>query len=273
MKSFHENIKDIPPDIKCIQTGKGNFQNWPKGDCFFGVPSDALYGRKELDSIPKSTTSFHFYLGSNCVELLQSFAESDYIETVNELYIGNSCYNKGDGRDYRDVVSVLEKYSFPSLKHLELGVWQLFSNSHCAFGNLGNITNILTGMPNLEELFIYGNFVLEEAIELNKLKILQVQIDDYVTGINSGYPSVSSIFNILSSVLPNLKSMYLDLEKDEEQPFYKIPEVLMTGGNLPSLESFEIAGPLEEASLEKLRNSQFSQKPGIKFYLEDANGF
>ncbi len=270
MNQFLKDIDNIPPNIKCIQGDKGTFRNWPIGDCFFGVPESKLYGRETLIDLPESTTRFHFYLGSESKALVQSFVGSNFIATVESLYIGNSSYNNGKGREYSDIINELEKSpGFPNLRLFSIGVWQLFSNSHCWFGNLGNITNLLDKMPNLEVLSINGNFILDKPFHLSKLKSLFVEIDDYVTCINGGYPTVLTISNLLSSFLPKLTDLYVNLECTEDSPSYVIPDALLAGDLFPELEEFELVGQFIPGSKEKLSNSQFALKPGCKFFIED----
>ena len=207
MDAFELAMSGVPSEQKCIQR-VGRFNNFPADDCFFGVPSDRLYGREPLGTLPESATRFHFYLGSDALSLIDAFTKSKYAATASHLSVGDSCYGYGSGRDYSAVVESLSSGFFPALRSLELGVWELFSNSHCLFGRLGDVTLLFDRMPALEELGVYGCFELASPVALPTLRRLQVELGDPVTGVHGGALAQATFANLLCSSMPNLADVY-----------------------------------------------------------------
>src|SRR5262245_20718441 len=99
LDAFDLEMSGVPPERKCIQR-IGRCNSWPANDCFFGVPSDHLYGREPLEKLPESATGSHFYLGSHALNLIDAFTKSKYAATATYLAIGDSCHSsKQSGRD------------------------------------------------------------------------------------------------------------------------------------------------------------------------------
>lgn len=264
---FINEFLKISPNLRNIQTTSGKFINWPVGDCFLGIPSDEVYGIHALAELPEHITGFHFYLGSNIENLISAFVDSQYPKNIKRLFIGD--YAKGSGRDYANIVSILSNTYFPNLEVFELGVWQLFSNAHCLYGNLGNISPLLSQMPNLKSLHLYGKFDFSYPIELNKLEELSITSDDPVTGVNAGASSELSILNLLSSNYPNLKQAYIDLENDKSNEQYQLPKSFLSGKNTPKLQQLEITGIFLSGEKQKLKNSMLLQNSDLKVLVED----
>ena len=195
----------VPEQQRCYQSIWGTHRNWPIADCFFGVPSSASYGRKRFTSVPFFCRGFHFYLGADQQDLFDSYIESDWPAWTRSLHIGNSSYDLGKGSDYSRLMASLARTDFPRLEKLELGVWQLFCNSHCLFGQLGNLDGLGSRMPRLTSLSLFGNFELQEPLSIPTLERLDVQTDDPITCLNGGPLDVETVQNIFRSSFENLR--------------------------------------------------------------------
>ena len=258
---------EIPLEQRCYQSRSVKVRNWPAGGCFFGVPSDKLYGRKPLTKLPSHSTGFHFYLGSDQPVIFDSYLASNHPQTTTSLHVGDSCYEFGIGLEYAQMTESLLQCSFPKLRKLSLGVWELFSNSHCFYGDVGRIDGLGTFMPELRELAIYGKYQLQSPLSIPKLEILHVVIDDPATGINGGPPSVNTVANLLSSAFPNLRELYIDLEIDDDNLRYSIPDTLLADNVFPRLKKFQLVGNFRKGEKERLLNSPLLCNKNVKLHL------
>jgi hypothetical protein len=263
------SFAEIATGNRSYQSNVGKFCNWPIGDCFFGVPTDELYGRKPLVSIPGDSRGFHFYLGADQQRLFDSFLNSDLPQSTTSLHVGNSCYRLGKGRDYSQLTASLLAREFPNLKALELGVWQLFSNSHCAYGNVGTIDGLGLKMPELRNLSIYGNFLLHHPFSIPQLEKLHITVDDPVTGMNGGPLDIDSVSNVLSSSFPNLRELSVDLGMEDETLCYSVPDSLANNNAFPQLAEFELVGTFRRGDKNRLLRSPLFQEATVKIYVDD----
>lgn len=259
----------VPPNDRCMQTEAGQFRNWPDGDCFFGVPVDEQYGRQPLTQIPQHAAGFHFYLGTDQQALFDSYLASAWPACTRRLHIGSSCYRLGTGRDYARLTESLSRVDFPNLETLELGIWQLFSNSHRACGDVGCLDAFTSRMPRLRHLFLYGKCELNRPLSLPHLERLHVIADDPVTGMNAGAIDASTVDHLLRSSLPRLQELYVDLETDEDDIVYAIPDSLLTGRPFPELTTFELAGLFQPGTQQHLQQTPWFNHKTIKVHLGD----
>ena len=259
----------VPVEQRCYQFRSASFWNRALADCFFGVPPDSLYGRHPLTSIPSGATGFHFYCGADQHALIDSFIESDLAESTTSLHVGSSCFDFGNGLDYRGLTASLMQADFPRLETLELGVWQLFSNSHCVYGRVGNIDTLGTRMPALKHLYLYGHCELRTRLSLPHLETLHVVVDDPAAGINGGPLDSLTVSNILSSSFPNLRKLFVDLEIDEDDVSYSVPDVMMTDDVFPRLTAFELVGNFHAGERQRLMNSAMLRNKHIKLHLDE----
>ncbi len=261
------SFAEVPLENRCYQSRFAKYRNWPVGDCFFGAPSDGLYGRKPLTELPRNSTGFHFYLGSERRCIFESYLASSCPQATKSLHIGDSCYALGEGREYARLTESLLQCSFPKLRSLELGVWQLFSNSHCAYGDVGQIDGLGTSMPELRELYIYGKCQLLSPLSIPNLEILHIVVDDPATGLNAGAPDEKTVSNILSSSFPKLRKLYIDLEIDNANLRYSIPETLLASNAFPHLTDFELVGNFGMGERERLLNSPLLYNQRVTVHL------
>lgn len=270
---MHFNIDMVPEDQRCIQSDTGQFQNYPMGECFFGARADALYGLIPFKAVPPKTTGFRFLLGGSQHFLLNSFLDSEFPKQTERLSVGSSSDDLGSSLDYSSLTESLAQVDFPNLEVLELGVWHLFCNAHCAFGQIGEIESLNSAMRNLKRLFLYGNCSLQSPLNLPYLEELQLVSDDEVTCINGGAVDADTVSMLLSSNLPNLKKVFLDLDVYNESVCYTIPESVMMSDAFPRLTYIELCGDFREGDRDRLRNSPSLNRPDQRVHLDTMRDF
>ncbi|UII25126.1 hypothetical protein LVD15_17675 [Fulvivirga maritima] len=266
--AFQNEILKIPIEKRCVQTRGGSW-NLPLEDCYFGVPESELFGWTPLHEIPAHTKGFHFYLGSDGHSLIHEFVKSEYPEQIERLSIGNSSFALGSGLNYEHIAKVLSSAKFPDLKVFQLGVWELYHNAHGSYGNLGDVTEILKSMPNLEVLLLGGAFTLQSPVTLANLKDISVLIDDPITGTNGGSIDDDTFNHLQESFFPELTEAFLDLECDDSNEDYKISKALISGASWPKLQKIEFTGLYNHDEQQKMKNSQFVINNNIKVYFSD----
>lgn len=285
MEPFEIATSAVPSERKCIQGTTRRLTNFPVGDCFFGVPPDPLYGREPLETLPASATRFHFYLGSDAVDLIAAFTKSKFAAAVTHLSIGDcsyaadcdyeyaaedSSYADGSWLDFTAVVNTLGGGRFPSLRSFNLGVCQLFHNQSCGYGRLGNVTRLFDAMPSLEELGLYGCFELASPVVLPVLRWLGVLLDDDNTGMNGGAISQGTFENLLCSQMPNLTEAFIDLKVTDSEATYAFPDSFLTGANVPSLTAIEFEGSFAPDTRERWGSSELARRPGLRIVFSSS---
>ncbi len=264
LSEFDRVFLNLPNDIRCHEQGINDNTGKEYNFCVFGVPSKPWAGRKRILKIPDEVNEFHFLMGQGGYDLIFEFAHSNYVNKVEVLCIGDSCYTNNSGVDYRDITGAIEKVTFPKLKSLSLGIWELYSNSHCMYGKIGNVTRLLQNNHMIIELDLGGHFELDDNINLDKLTNLSVQLDDQVTGINGGLISQNTLNHLLGSFYPALECLYLDLRCDDEnnknESGYICPDDFLSGKNFPSLKACYIGGGFAKGQKYLLLNSVLTSK-------------
>ncbi len=206
-------------------------------------------------SFPRRLHSAKILMGRHGANFIRALAASPAAAQVETLSIGwsHDLYGGQEGvQDYSDIVACLAQHQWPSLRTLSLGGFELLYNGHAAYGRIGNITKLLTGMPGLEELDLAGNFVLDQPLQHAKLKVLDVILDDPVTGMNGGAPSQASIEAVLASDLPALGNLGLDLEctpDDDTTADYAFDPDSLGRDRFPALKRFMLAYAGSEENL------------------------
>ncbi|NQU47481.1 MAG: hypothetical protein HQ519_02440 [Planctomycetes bacterium] len=251
-----------------MQSSPGKW-DLPMNHCFFGVPQDESYGWTVLQAVPDEVRGFYFYLGGEPEELLSDFSASQYPAKLEILAIGNSSFSRGKSLDYRALIQAIGVARFPKLRQLELGVWELFSNSHCMYGELGDVTKILSNSPMVEVLGLYGSFGITDALNFACLRDLTVTLEDDTTGVNGGFIEQTTLSHLLNSEFPNLEEAFLDLICEDDEYGYKFPETFLTGANLPKLKKLEICGGFAAQEKERLLASALGKKAGLILHHDD----
>lgn len=267
MDKFQELVNQLPVDKKCIQSAPGTW-SLPLGYCFFGVPQSDFFGWASLHEIPATCHGFHFYLGGTPLDLITAFSKSTFPEQIELLVIGDSSYAAGMSLDYSNLVRALQNVKFPNLKELQLGVWELFSNEHCMYGKVGDVTNILMNTPKLRKLGLYGQFELSAPISCKDLKELTIELEDSITGFGGGFVSNKTFSNLLDSAFPSLEQIVINLSCEDDTYGYRFNEHFLSGINIPSIKRLEIAGGFAEGEKEKLQSSPIYKKKDVLFYLD-----
>jgi len=268
MSNFQDAILNIPANHRCVQMTPGVW-NLPLNYCFFGVPQSDYFGWSVLDKVPVNTRGFHFYLGADAEELILEFSKSEYPQQINSLVIGNSSFNLGGSHDYRKLIRIIENTNFPNLKQLELGVWELFHNSHSLYGTLGDISTLLKNTPNVEKLELFGLFDLPQNINLPALKQLKITQEGDLMSTDGPFISNSTLGSILETKLPALEVIEMDLLHDEDQYGYEFPETFLLGNSLPKLKNLEISGGFKPQEKERLMNSALVSRPDFSCYVSE----
>ncbi len=259
----------VPAEQRCYQSDTGRFQNLPSGDCFFGARPDASYGMLPLTAIPQDASGFHFYLGGRQQALFESFLASELPQRTERLLVGNSSDDLGSGRDYSRLTAALATTEFPDLEFLALGVWQLFCNSHCLYGRVGEIDALAEVTPKLKRLELYGNCALQSPLRLPSLEVLTLIVDDEVTGVDGGAVDPETVLNLLSSDFPNLQDLYIDVRIGSESPRYSVPDSMFESDVFPGLRRIELAGNFHDGDKERLLNSPVVGHSGQTVSLDE----
>lgn len=267
MSRLQDLVAAIPSEHRCIQSSPGAW-NLPLNSCYFGVPQSEDFGWTTLEQLPDDLTHCHFFLGGEPVELLQEFAQSPFPRRLKTLAIGNSCYSIGKGLDYSQLITAISQTEFPELQSLHLGVWELFSNSHCMYGKLGDVTNLIRNCPKLVQLGLYGSFNLTQQLTFANLIDLHIQLEDPTTASNGGFINQQTLNSILSSEYPQLREVFLDLECEDDDYGYQIPSGFQPQESMPKLKAYELAGGFTNGSIQLVRQA-FKHQPDLQLHVEE----
>lgn len=281
MNQFYQELLKLPKSIR--QMGK---------KCIVGIEiKDLIYtnliDKTEISTADSSTNEikeFSIFLGSDAENIIQAFVDSDFSKNLEVLQIGVNSENTGHPLDYRKIAKILSEAAFPNLHTFSFGEWLLISNSHCLYGKLGDITQILSNMPKLNYLKLGGQFELNSPIILNHLTELIVNLDDPMTAGNGGYISQDTLNNLLNSKFPKLETVWLDLDLDwaVDDEFkridglptncqdYKLTNDFIDGKSWSNLKQIEFSGGYAKGELDKFFNSQFVKNNQIKAIYDSA---
>ncbi|MCH1920160.1 hypothetical protein L9G15_12035 [Shewanella sp. A3A] len=237
--------------------------------CSFGIPSSATESGQPLLTLPSDCSDFEFAMGEQGLALVRAYAASAFPAQTESLLIGDSSYNPQMGRqDLRPLIEAIKHTPFPKLKQLYLGEYLLFVNGAGATCPLGDVTPILQHAPQLAELSLVGNFSLSQALNFPELTELDIQLDDCHSNINGGPISNDTLAALLSSPMPKLTTLCLDLEI-EPAVEYSLPACFFDGHLLPALSRLEIAGQFCQGEVERLAASPLCQRDGFKLFIDD----
>lgn len=262
MTTFDEMLAEWPLAQRSVQIGVGGAAR-----CFVGVPSDVGQGRVPLTAMPAAPTGMCFLAGGEQSELVAAFVSSPYASTVELLRIGTSSYGRGrGGLDYRACVHALTGAHLPSLRRLDLGIWDLFSNSHASYGTVGDVTRLLQGLPHLHALGLFGLFTLSQPLVLPQLRELSLNIDDPVTGHDLGPPAAETVALLLSADMPQVREIDILMEWPPPQGTtpWRLPRAFLQGASVPRLEHLTLpAQMLADGEAEVLLSSPLAGRVRI----------
>ena len=267
MDTFQNEVFKVPKKWRCIDN---SFHDNNSSEIYFGVEHEKEDNLTILELVPAYVKGFHFYNGGLMHSLISSFSASSFPSKIESLSIGNSSYAETPiNRDYVEMIEALENCNFINLKNLHLGYWHLYSNSHCLYGTLGDVTSILKHSPNLECLGLYGNFKLSLSLPFDRLKSLTIKLNDPYTYVNGGFITQSTLDFILESQFSMIEEVYIDLECNDDDYGYTFPDKFLDGLTMPQLKKIEIVGGFAIQEKERLLKSPFTKKNNIKFYFDD----
>lgn len=216
-----------------------NFHNVdPSLWSFLGLTKFKLIDFSRETCLLDGPTTFLFYLGHDpkYLPVIEAFVASEAPANATHISLGNSSYSFG-GRgpiDYGKHLDTLSKAHYPKLTSASLGTWELYCNSHEAFGKLGNITSLLNTMPIVEKLYLFGHFSVDE-LSLPHLTSLEVWVEDF--GWNEQAISQTTLNNLLQSAQPEKLTLILGFEDEPEKSIqYRFEPNLFDNPNLKNLE-------------------------------------
>lgn len=260
MESFEQAIEKIDINQRCVQVRDDEAYTGSVNDCWFGVPSWEEHGRMPLETLPQTIRNIFFFMGSSQQELVEAFTRSNQCKTVEHLAIGCSSFSREYPLDYTGAVAALKTADCPNLKSLVLGAWELFHNEHCAFGTIGDVTEVLRKHAHVEGLHLCGYFELTEPLHFPNLKDLSIQLDDPITGLCGGPISNATLDNLLNSSFPNLEECELALECGWDDMGYRFAPAFLNETHLPSLNYLEITGGFAHGEKERLEQSPLGNR-------------
>lgn len=264
MEQLSTLINSLPPEQRSYQSRPQITRN-----CSLGIPSTAVESGRPLIKLTPDCTGFEFVLGELGLPLIKAYATSMFPPQTERLVVGYCSYNpEFDQRDLRPLVEAISHCDLPALKQLHLGDYFLFVNGAGATGWLGDVTPLLQHAPALQELSLVGNFMLTASLNLPELTELSVELDDCQSSLNRGPISNETLVSLLSSTLPSLEALYLDLTIDADTAYF-FPQAFLQGHQLPELYHLEIAGKFADGELAKLAASPLCQRQGFKLIVED----
>jgi uncharacterized protein (TIGR02996 family) len=120
---------------------------------------------------------------------------------LRELTVGIVSY---EGNSYAEIAKVIGKHPLPTLKKLVLGDFY-YEETELNWSKMGNIEPIYKAVPNLESLILRSGTMKVGAIDLPKLRELQ---------IISGGLDQASFASILGAKFPLLERLNLQLGED-----------------------------------------------------------
>ena len=213
-----------------------------------GLAPGSEYGRLPLREVPDAPRWVCFFEAPRQADLIRAFVTSPRARNVERLAIGTShdyAQKRCIGYDMSAAVAALKGAKLPSLKRLSLGDMEMLFNGHRLFGTLGDIAHVLDVAPKLEELCLHGHFALQIPGLHTRLRSLAVEVEDIgVTGCPLDQRTVS---NLLLCDFPALAACDLDLNDDDPEFRYTIPDAFLSEKTFPALELLRINTLTEEA--------------------------
>ncbi len=204
---------------------------------------------QRLAAPPEAPGDIHFLDAPSQVDLIAALLASPEAERVVDLHIGSCLDWAKEGRfDYREAVSLLGTANLPALTHLTLGEMFLTFNGHPYFGRIGDVAPVLDAVPTLEHLDLFGQFEWSLPVSHAALRELSAQVDE--VGVTGGPPSQDAVTHLLSSTLPALIELDLDLDDGGDDTF-ALPMRFPGEDAMPALRRVNMTnlGPEDEARL------------------------
>lgn len=268
MDIFKQLINALPSDRKSYRPCPPISKN-----CALGWPAEAQSDAQALLHLDADTTGFEFLLGHAGKALVAAYASSVFPAQTEHLVVGdNNFSDPGQPRDLSALIAALHPVPFPRLQYLYLGDYFSTVNGGGVTHYLGDITPLLHHAKNLKALGLVGHFTLTQPLHLPHLSDLTIELDDYETSLNAGPISNATLNWLLSSHLPQLAEVFLDLSIDSPTPtMYQLPARFLQGHHLPALKKLEITGHFAPGQREQLLSSPLAQRPELHIDIEEMH--
>jgi len=264
---LYQKILALPKESRCIASQSTDGKP-PTNNIVLGANKNEQYGWTEFAEIVDPTPEIEFYIGSTHFDLFEAYVNSSFPAKANTLFVGHSTDNYIPSEpteiypdypyDYSLITKILSKGSYPNLKKFSLGVSELFYNGCGHSGAIGEVTELLEKMPNIDDLLLNGSFSLTKPLNLPKLKELEISIVGMIDNELSEAPSQETFLNLFKSNLPAIEKLIIDFDCDgdfESGLSYSFPEEFLNGQSMPNLNVLEIAGLFKSGEMEALKES------------------
>lgn len=214
-----------------------------QGKLLIGVP--AMDGLDPIDHLPEDLKAVAFLAAPVQVDLIRSFMNDPLVQQIETLAVGTSHYyaqhRMGD-YDMRAAIACLDQ-PLPSLCKAVLGDMSQLFNGGQYYGKLGEIGPFLEQSPALEKLELFGQFALGAPLRHPALKTLYAAADSI--GVSGGPVDQQTVTNLLLSEFASLESLELELEEQDLEEDYSLPQGFASVSNMPQLRRLYV-DPLAE---------------------------
>jgi hypothetical protein len=260
----------LPPDLKPSRFARAladyGLVNCAANDTtlWIGLDGRKVHGNAwPIDSHPAARRRVVFLEAPVQAELVAAFVASPEAMIVDDLFIGTSqdypSRRAGDafpGYDMAAAVAALRGAHLPALKHLTLGDMEDKSGGFRLFGTVGDVTHVFAAAPRLEYLGLYGNFALSGPVHHGTLDTLDTVFDNF--GVTGDPITQATLDQLLSSSLPSLRRLLLDMDEGGGEADMSIPDAFFTPGRFPSLRRVEIdrLTPAADARLNRFKQDR-----------------
>jgi hypothetical protein len=230
-------------------------------------------GTTSPDFIPQNTKGFYSYYGSGIKNLLAEVLKTDIAANLECLVIGITIHHTNNYSDYSEISRLLSQVHFPKLKHFEYGIDEMVVNTASNHGNIGDVTGALQNMPNLEELYLYGNFRLSQPVHLPQLMKLETLQNDRQTNINGGKITNDTVQLLLTSKFSSLRLLSMNVSFNDDLYEYSLPEAFLNGESTPDLKVLQLYGQFKEGTKLQMSKSDFlRRRVGIDEAIDEPEG-
>ncbi len=220
-----------------------------EGTLLVGLPP--VQGLDSVGILDRDIRSIAFLAAPIQSDLIAAFARDPISQQIEELTVGTShdyAQRRLGGFDFRLAIAALSR-PMPALRKLSFGdMLQLFNGGQY-YGQLGDIGLIFANCPNLEDLSLFGQFELGEPVTHSVLKSIYAAADSI--GVSGGPVSHETVDRLLLSMFPVLETLTLELEEEDLQAPYRLPEGFETSNGMPRLRHLHL-DPLTDMSLATL---------------------
>lgn len=230
--------------------------NWGWREPGMVIGGLAQNGQPSLAEIPADTQGLYLYRGNQIAEMLRLVLLMDVVEQLRVLVIG---FGTGRSGDYAKISTLLGATSFPVLKKFSYGDVLFLGNEETIYENLGDITDVLSRMPKLLDLELFGKFAMHQPVRLPRLQELDYWMSGTIHQAVEGETDPDSLANLLASEMPSVEQIGLVLDFEGGKNAYYLPEIFLRGENITNLRRLELSGKFRQGTRKALEDSYFFQ--------------